>query len=60
MRPYIVGVITRSIAVAADAAVLFFTLLTTYSTYKGGGEIRASTKLTTALVQNGIYLMHTT
>ena len=59
----LVGVITRSISVAADAAVLFFTLQATWSIIKANSDIKAQITLTSTLVQNGnpidwpVYLM---
>ena len=52
-----VGVITRAIAVIADAIVLGLTLWKTLFIFRVEKEARAATKLTTTLAYNGtIYL----
>ncbi|KAK7688790.1 hypothetical protein QCA50_008330 [Cerrena zonata] len=49
----IVGVITRAIYVAANAAVLVLTLWKTLYIFKMDQEVRANSKLTSALLLNG-------
>lgn len=46
-------VITRSISVTADAMVLIFTLIATWSIFRTGAEARAQTTLTSMLLKNG-------
>ena len=53
----IVPIITQAITIASDALVLFFTLTATLSTYRDSKEAQVKTKLTTALIRNGQYLM---
>ncbi|KAK7675886.1 hypothetical protein QCA50_021178 [Cerrena zonata] len=50
---FIVGVVTRSIAVGSDATVLFFTLVATLSTYRDSKKAKVKTRLTTTLIHNG-------
>ena len=53
----LVGVITRAVAVIADAIVLGLTLWKTLFIFRVEKEARAATKLTTTLAYNGmIYL----
>ena len=49
-----VGVITRAIAVIADAIVLGLTLWKTLFIFRVEKEARAATKLTTTLAYNGM------
>ena len=48
-----VGVITRSVSVAADAAVLIITLICTWDIIKGSAETGMKNTLTTKLLYNG-------
>ena len=48
-----VGVITRAISVAADAAILLFTFLGTRSIFELSAEHRAQTTLMSMLLRNG-------
>ena len=53
MPSSVVGVITRSISVAADASVLWFTLAVTWGFLKEDSEARAQSALTSLLLKNG-------
>ena len=48
-----VGVITRVISVAADVAVLVFTLWKTFHIFKMDEETRVTMRITTTLAYNG-------
>ena len=50
-------VITRAISVAADAAVLFFTLSTTKDILKVSEDSRRQATLTSTLLKNGTLLI---
>lgn len=49
----IVGIITRSISVASDAAVLFYTISVTWGIVRIGSNAGTSTTLASALLRNG-------
>ena len=51
--PSTVGVITRAISVAADAAILLFTFLATRSIFELSVEHRGETTLMSMLLRNG-------
>lgn len=56
---FIVGVITRSISMAADAVVLGLTLWKTIYIFREDAEVRANSKLTTTLAHGGnaVYML---
>ena len=49
----LVGVITRAVSVAADAAVLAVTLQKTFHIFKMDGDVRSSSKVMSTLAYNG-------
>ena len=49
----LVGVITRAVSVAADAAVLVVTLQKTFHIFKMDGDVRSSSKVMSTLAYNG-------
>ena len=48
-----VGIITRSVSVAADAAVLFFTLSTTWTILRQNRNVGSQNSLLSSLTRNG-------
>lgn len=54
----IVSIIDIATLVIADAAVIFFTIFTTWRMFKLGQKTGTQTKLVSTLLRNGIFIVH--